>query len=266
MDVFPIYMSHPLTCIHWSSKLFALILKQVEVGVSDTLEKILIIQERDQRIAKIQLQLADIPARREHVEFALRDQKAAVDTATDELKRIQVSIADQDGEVESRKTKILRYRQQQMDVKNNDEYRALNNEIFAEESAVKEMEDSEIRLMEQLETQKVVVAEKTAVLDVDREGIADDISLLDERCANLEEQLKALQDDRAAAAEGVDDEWLSTYERIMGNKKDSAVVAIQGSCCTGCFMNVTPQTIHHARHLDTITSCEFCGRLVYLKG
>lgn len=234
--------------------------------MSTELEKILVIQERDQRIARIQQQLADIPARREQIEFALKDQTEAVELAQSELQRIQLAIKEQEGEIEERKSKILRYRQQQMDVKTNDEYRALNNEIFAEESNVKELEEKEIKLMEDLEAHKTVLAERQAVLDSDREGIADDIKLLEERAANLEEQLKEIESDRAAKAADVDDEWLSAYERIMRNKKDSAVVAIQGSTCTGCFMNVTPQTVHHARHLETRTSCEQCGRLVYLKG
>lgn len=233
--------------------------------MSTDLEKILVIQERDQRIARIQQQLADIPARREQIEFALKDQKAAVEIAESEMQRIQLSIKEDEGEIEDRKSKILRYRQQQMDVKNNDEYRALNNEIFAEETHVKELEDKEIKHMEDLEAHKKVLAERQAVLDSDREGIADDIKLLEERVANLEAQLKEIESDRAAKASDINDEWLFAYERIMKNKKDSAVVAIQGATCTGCFMNVTPQTIHHARHLETITSCEYCGRLVYSK-
>lgn len=234
--------------------------------MSTELEKILVIQERDQRISRIQQQLADIPARREQIESALKDQKAAVELAESELQRIQLAIKEQEGEIEDRKSKILRYRQQQMDVKNNDEYRALNNEIFAEESNVKELEEKEIKLMEDLEAHKTVLAERQAVLDADRESIADDIKLLEDRAGNLEEQLKEIQADREAKAAEVNEDWLSAYNRIMGNKKDAAVVAIQGATCTGCFMNVTPQTIHHARQLETITSCEYCGRLVYLKG
>lgn len=232
--------------------------------MSTSLERILVIQDRDRKINRMRRELEDIPARQAHIEEVLTDQKKALEQAQEELKQIQLRLKENEGEVETRNEKVVKYRNQQMQVKNNDEYRALNNEIFTEESAVKELEEAQMQLMEELEAQKTVVSEREAALEKEKEGIAEDIQQLQERAANVKERLDAMEADRAKQAEDVSDEWLSAYERIMKNKGDSAVVAIQGKTCTGCFMNVTPQTVHHARNLETVTSCEYCGRLVYL--
>lgn len=232
--------------------------------MATTLEKLLVIQDRDRKIARIRKELDDIPARRAQVEFAVKDHKEALEAAEEDCTRIQLKIKEQEGEIEQRKAKIADYRVKQMQVKTNDEYRAMNNQIFNEEKEVKALEENEIKLMEELEVLKAIVAEKQAELDEEMAGIADDLGVLEKRSANLSEQLSVIEEDRSGLVADMDDRWLSAYERIMRNKKDSAVVAIQGKTCTGCYMNVTPQTIHHARNLDTLTSCEYCGRIVYL--
>lgn len=226
------------------------------------LEALLVLQNKDRKISKLQREIRDIPARKAEVESQLENAKARLAAARDDQMKIQSDLKQLEVEVESRREKITKYRQQQMEAKTNEQYRALLHEIAAEEKEISELEDSEIELMEKLDASKKSIEERESELSEEEEGIKDEQEMLLERLSEAEEDLKSLQEDRARLAANVDASLLVKYERIFANKRDFAVVEVENGHCRGCNMKLPPQVVNDAINPNKLVACNYCGRML----
>ena len=232
--------------------------------MSHPLEPIVALQKKDRRMIKLMREIRDIPQRKSDIEAQLAGAAQKLDVARDSRKHTEATLKEQELEVESLKERITKYKNQQMEATTNDQYRAFVKEIGTVEREISELEDKEIVLMENLEQGKVIEAECEAKLNVEKDGIADELGELDARAAELTEQLESMKADRARAAELCDPSIVQKYTRIMNNKRDFAVVMIEpGGHCGGCHMKLPPQVTNDARNPTKIVGCNFCGRIVY---
>lgn len=232
--------------------------------MSHPLEPIVALQKRDRRLIKIMREVRDIPQRKQDIEAQLAGSTQKLEIANTDRKQIEASLKEIELEVETLKETIIKYKNQQMDAKTNEQYRAFVKEIGTAEREISELEEKELVLMETLERVKGYVQDCTERLAAERAGIADELAELDEREAELKEQLQAMKEDRQRCSANIDPELLRKYTRIMNNKRDYAVVFVEaGGHCGGCHMKLPPQVIHDARNPTKIVACNFCGRIVY---
>lgn len=228
-----------------------------------TLEKLLVLQDRDRKLRQLLQETRDIPARKLLIQSRLKANKDAFQQAQDNLKNNVAATKAVELEIESVKDTVKKYRHQQSQIKNNDQYRALEREIREQLGRVRELEEREIVLMEQLEGLKSVAAEREAALKQDEASVEVDIKALDERLANIQSDVDAARKSRDELTVDIDDAWLSRYTRIFNNKGDYAFVPVENGTCGGCHMKVPPQLVQDAKRGDTMVSCSYCGRLLY---
>lgn len=232
--------------------------------MSHPLESIYALQKKDRRLIKLMREIRDIPQRKSDIEAQLAGSAQKLETAINSRMHTEASLKDLEVEVESLKEKVIKYKQQQMEATTNDQYRAFVKEIGAVEREISGLEDKEIALMEDLEKGKAIVAECEEKLGGEKAGISDELGELDDRSAELTEQLELMKADRMRAAEQCDKAVLQKYTRIMNNKRDFAVVMVEpGNHCGGCHMKLPPQVANDARNPTKIVACNFCGRIVY---
>lgn len=229
-----------------------------------TIEKILDLQERDRRLRQLSQELTDIPARKQLVETRLQQHRDAVKQAQDALNHNLSATKQIELDVDSRQARIRKFLDEQTKVKNNDQYRALDQEIRGLRKQIREIEEREIKLMEEAEGLKARVTELKESLEREEKGVGTDTGMLDERLAQIREEQGALQTKRDEMAKDIDEDWLSRYERIFRNKGDYALVPIENnSACGGCHMRLPPQTIQDVKKATGMVSCSYCGRLLY---
>lgn len=229
-----------------------------------TLEKLLVLQDRDRKLRQLLQETRDIPARKLLIESRLKANREAFEAAGENLNKNTASTKALELEIESVKDSIKKYRHQQGAIKNNDQYRALEREIREQMGRVRELEEREIKLMEEAEGLKVAVAEREQALKIDEDSVQVDIKALDERMKNIEAEVEEARKNREGMTEGIDEAWLSRYTRIFNNKGDYALVPVeQTGTCGGCHMKVPPQLVQDAKRGDKMVSCSYCGRLLY---
>jgi predicted nucleic acid-binding Zn-ribbon protein len=226
------------------------------------LEALLVLQEKDRKISKLKREIRDIPSRKADVETQLDHAKAKLAEAREAQMKVESDLKQLEIEVESHREKIVRYKQQQMDAKTNDQYRALLHEVAAEEKGISELEDREIELMEQLEGSKKSIEERTADMKEEEEGIREEQEMLVERLAEVEEDLEAMIVGRERTVSNVDASLVGKYERLFANKGDFAVVRVENSHCKGCNMRLPPQVVNDALNPDKLVICNYCGRML----
>lgn len=231
-----------------------------------TLEKLLVLQDRDRKLRQLLQETRDIPARKLLIESRLRANREAFEAAEENVKKNTASTKALELEIESVKDTVKKYRHQQGQIKNNDQYRALEREIREQMGRIRELEEREIKLMEEAESLKVTVAERQQALKIDEDSVQVDIKALDERMQNIEAEVEEARKNREGMTEGIDESWLSRYTRIFNNKGDYALVPVDNGTCGGCHMKVPPQLVQDAKRGDKMVSCTYCGRLLYWAG
>ena len=236
---------------------------QERTSVSSLIDKLLTLQKKDQHLSRLLREAYEIPQRKKAIEARLNAQRASLQQANDAYKQKTASLNNLEVETEASKAKIRKYRDQQFQIKSNDEYKKLEYEIKCEEQKISETEDREIGLMEDVEEAKKHMMEIERGRAVDEARVKQDQAEFDVRASELEEQVKAEREERLAMLKGIPDDVLSRYERIFKHVKDSAIVPVENGSCGGCHMNLPPQIVNNAKKMDELAYCSYCGRIVY---
>lgn len=228
----------------------------------NTVDTLLELQKRDCAIRDIKQELRDIPTRQKDEEARLDDHKAALAEAEGVLKIKQAAIKNLELEIETSRTKISKFRQQQLDLKTNKEFKTMDDEIKLVMDGVSDIEDRQLILMEELEVATRGLEEKRKALAEENAAVESDKRVHGERAATLERELKALGEARAEAAKDVDEKWLARYDLLI-ERKDRAFVPVDNGICGGCHMKLPPAVIHAANAHNAMVFCDHCGRLLY---
>ncbi len=174
-------------------------------------EKLLTLQERDQRIRAFQNELHAIPEERRLKEKQIADSAARLEAAKTRMKQIEVERKKLEGDAQVKRDAIARYKQQQMQTRKNEEFAALNHEIEAAEKVIVSIEDREIELMEEAESLRPAVAEAERAHTEERAKLEAQIAELGKKAGNIQARLTELQSGREALTDGLDEDLLDQY-------------------------------------------------------
>jgi uncharacterized protein len=229
----------------------------------ESIEKLLKLQDRDQRLRAFQTELANIPVERQAREKQIADSAARLEKARTRAKEIEVEKRSLEVEAQAKRDGIVRYKQQQLQTRKNEEFTALNHEIASAEKIVSGIEDKELELMDEAEKLKPALAEAEKTHQEEKAKIEHILKTLEEKKGNIEARIAELKEERQEATAGIDEDVLDRYQRIFKNKGGTAVVALEHEVCTGCHMKVTTQTAVEVKSQREIVHCPQCGRILY---
>jgi len=229
----------------------------------EAIEKLLILQDRDQHILRVKGELARIDPERQSLTQLAAAAQAGLDAVKLKLKQIESERKKLELDAEAKQQQIIRYSNQQLQTKKNEEYRALAHEIEMCKEVIRKLEDQQIELMEQTEA-----AQKQAVIAA--QAATEAKKVLDGRMAdlngreqNLRRELAELEVNRQKFLLNVEDGARSRYERLLKNKGATAVVGIEHGVCGGCHMQLPMQVVVSCRAQQEIVTCANCGRILY---
>lgn len=226
------------------------------------IDNLLILQERDCAIKSIIRELKDIPARQKDEELRLKEHQEYVEQAEQALKSKQAAIKDVELEIEASRQKIIKFRQQQLDIKTNKEFKAIEDEVASVGAFIAQLEEKQLVIMEDLEAASADLNGKKKALSEEENSVQSDKQVLGERAARLQSELKQLEEVRAIAAKEIDSGWLERYNQLV-ERKDKALVPVENSVCSGCHMTLPPAVVHEAGKRSVMVFCDHCGRLLY---
>ncbi len=229
------------------------------------IEKLLTLQNRDQRIRTLKIELAAIPE-----ETALKQKQIAssaerLEAAKTRLRSIEVEKKTLELEAESKRAAIARYRTQQFETRKNEEFAAIGHEIANAERIIRTTEDRELELMEETESLQPAVAEAERAHTEERAKLEAQITDLAQKKGNVEASIAELTSSRQPLTEGIDEDELDQYERIFKSKNGSAIVELENGVCTGCHVKVTTQTALEVKAAKHVVHCPNCSRILYLQ-
>ncbi|MEZ5275281.1 MAG: C4-type zinc ribbon domain-containing protein [Opitutaceae bacterium] len=231
--------------------------------VPQWLEKLLILQDRDAHRALLEKQLDAVPREREAAERKIAGHRAAIEAAQHRVRELELERSRLEQEIASVEEQVRKYRNQQIQVKKNEEYQALTHEIAATEARISELEGAEIQVLYDLDTVRaksaeVVATEKTEIAFQEKQ-----IARMAEREVQLKVELESARAAVEAARSEVPLKSISVYDRLASSLALPVIVPLEGQKCTGCHLRVSAGVDAEVRGGGELTACDNCTRILY---
>ena len=227
------------------------------------IEKLLILQDCDQRISSVKIELSEIGPERE----VLRAKAAEARQRCADLKRRiqQMEARRKELEIEEEKQRELvqKYSFQQFQTKKNEEYQALGREIERCKQRIDQLQEDQILLLEEIDQRQAELAQLTQEADRVEQEVRAQIQDLEQREQVLLRELEELGKRREELAVQVPASLLARYERIRKARGDRVVVGVEHRVCGGCHMSLPPQVIIAVKADKELVACPNCGRILY---
>ena len=235
----------------------------MENSIVKKLENLLKLQEIDSKIFEIKKVRGALPEEVEDLEDELIGYNTRLDKFKEEIENNNKDIEDLKLKVSEAKKLIKKYKDQQMNVRNNREYDAISKEIelqeldsklFVKKSGENELKIEQIK--EDVKETKKVIKEKTQTLKAKK----SDLDVLSDESKGEEKKLETLKN---KASKKIESSLLLSYEKLVERQRNGlAVVKVSRSACGGCFNIVPPQRQAEIKEKRKIILCEYCGRIL----
>ena len=232
--------------------------------VTDKIQDLLILQDRDATVHQLKVEIERLPKEVEKLEQKIAEEKASADDAKNAVQELERKRKELELEAESAEEQIGKYKTQQLQVKKNEEYRALTHQIEELESKISDLETDELEIMEQtdaaLETLKEVEADVTKRVKYQEELIGECQAKLTNLKGRLGEAESAYSDQTAK----MDPADVQLFEVLKTQIKRSPYIAeMSGQNCGGCHMRVSNDVSKQAK-IGEMVRCDQCSRVVYV--
>jgi uncharacterized protein len=226
------------------------------------IENLLQLQEADREIRRLNEEIAALPKRVGAIEAKLADTKAQLDKAKAAIKADEAARRKYETAIQDLQGKISKYRDQTLEVKTNEQYRALLHEIQFAEQAIRENEDKILELMVSSESREKEVKAAEADLKTETAEIDKEKADARQRTAEDAKQLAEWKTKRDKLISGISPDLLRHYERVS-KFRGSGIAEVRDQKCMGCQVMLRPQTYNEVRAGDHIVYCDSCQRVLY---
>ena len=204
----------------------------------EDIEKLLVLQERDRSIAHAEQEIAGLEHERVEVNSRSADAETAHEAAQQKAKELEARKNGLEVEVEAEQEKIRTYARQQMDTKDNEQYKALGRQQETCKETISDLETTEIEVLEEIDSHAEVSQAAKTELDEANAAKAKALGEIDERETNLKTKLEGLAVQRTESAGKVEASVLKQYDRLRARKGTNIVVGIEHGACGGCHMKL----------------------------
>ncbi len=232
------------------------------MSVTEMIDTLRRLQTVDEGIKAIEDELDLLPRNLD----AAREDRAAVEerlkAADAVLDAVHKRRRELEQEIQAAEANVVRYENQKIKVKTNEEYQALNLQIAHEKEKKSGLEDQVLETFDEEEGAADRKKKMKAELAQVTEAVAAKEKDLTARSEEDRTRLAELRRQREELVPSVRPQLLSRYEAVRARKGGTAVVSIIRGACGGCFTQQPPQKVNEVRKEDALHTCEFCGRFL----
>lgn len=140
----------------------------------------------------------------------------------------------------------------------------MQQELVSLSRRIAELEDTELEVMEQLESAQAEhtrLSGRLAELDA---RIAELVASRDATAGDATKQVDALIAERKVTATGVPADLLALYEKVRTQKGGVGAAVLRARRCSGCSLELTASDLGSIAKtpLDEVVRCEECDRIL----
>jgi len=226
------------------------------------IENLLKLQDADKEIRRLQDEVAELPKRVAAIEQKLAGTKAQLEKAQTAVKADEASRRKFDANITELRGKISKYRDQSLDVKTNEQYKALLHEIQFAEKEIAANEDKILELMVNADARDKEVKAAQAELKEETAEIEREKEQARQRTAEDEKLLTEWRGKRDQLRSLIREDLLRHYQRVS-KFRGSGIAEVRDQKCMACRVMLRPQTYNEVRSGQQAIVCDSCQRILY---
>jgi predicted nucleic acid-binding Zn-ribbon protein len=226
------------------------------------LKSLLDLQNADREILRLQEEIASLPRKVAVIEEKLAGTKAVLEKAKTSVKADDAAKRKYESTISDLRQKISKYRDQMLDVKTNEQYKALQHELNFAEQEIGGNEDKILELMINAEARDKEVKSAEVELKAETAEIEREKSEAREKTAEDQKLLSEWQGKRDALRANVTPDLLRHYDRVAKFRK-TGLSEVRDHKCMACQVMLRPQTYNEVRSGDRVVICDSCQRILY---
>ncbi len=220
------------------------------------------LQALDRKIASLENEIATLPKHIAVIERKLESHTRRLEADRAALSANQKDRKNLEGEIQIHQQKISKLRDQTLQAKTNEQYRAFQNEISYAEGEIRKAEDKILDLMEKSESLEKNVKAAEVELKKQQHHVETEKQHARERTATDQKELADTRAERKSLVDQLDSKFYTEYERIRKKTKNTPIADATDGRCDGCNMSIRPQFFQDLRRGDKVMFCESCGRIL----
>ena len=221
------------------------------------------LQEIDSRAAELTREIASLPAHIAEIEKKLIAHEKKLDADRAALSANQKERKKCEADIQGQEQKISKLKDQMLQAKTNEQYRAFQNEIEFCQKEIRKFEDRILELMGESEPLDKNVKAAEAALKSEKAQVEKEKQQARERTAADQKQLDELKKERAGHVAEMTPATYQRYERVRKGRRGIAVAEAVDGRCTACNMTMRLQFYQDLKKGDQVMACESCQRILY---
>jgi len=227
------------------------------------LKVVLDIQEYDMKMIRLMRLKKERVKELEHINALRRELHKQQKDKEVEITELNRTVAAQEAKISEIKDKLKKLESRQSAVKKVDEFNAITQEMT---QAERERIATELIASDLIDKRNLEEEILTKIKESLQQSEASSIALeneIKESIRLINQEGLTLQASRDLLAKTADPEIMRVYQRLLNNKKDRVVVAIENRTCSGCHIALTAQHENVVRKGERLIFCEHCSRIHY---
>lgn len=232
-------------------------------NVAKQLKALQSLQTIDSKLDEIKRLRGDLPEELRDLEDEIAGLETRIQKTDDEIANFDDEITGRKNTIKDCEKLIEKYKEQQMNVRNNREYDAITKEIELQELEIQVSEKKIKEAYEVIEQKKEGKNETQGMLDNRNADLDNKKKELDVIISESQDEEEKLMKDRNKSVNQVEERLLKYYEKLRANVKNGmAVVTVRNGAVEGSFIQIPPQKIAEIKEKKRIVLDEHSGRIL----
>jgi uncharacterized protein len=227
------------------------------------LQLVIRIQEIDGRLADLSREITALPKHIAEIEKKLVSHERKLEADRAALSANQKERKNCESDVQTQEQKISKLKDQMLQAKTNDQYRAFQNEIEFCQKEIRKLEDRILELMGESEPLDKNVKAAESALKSEKAQVEAEKQEARNRTAADEADSRQLLGERAKIAAQVSTATMQQYERSRKSGRGVGIAEAIDGRCSACHMALRPQFSQELKRGDKVMICESCHRILY---
>jgi predicted nucleic acid-binding Zn-ribbon protein len=227
------------------------------------LEKLIQLQEVELQIKTYTDRIELLPKHLAELEQKLNTTTQSLSSGQERLSKLTLEKRKLESVIQDIEQKNSRYREQLLDVKTNEQYKALLHEIEFNREQIRKTEDDVLTKMEEEERLRKEIQQLEQQLRSEKETVDAQKKVAEAEVGRDRQLLEELRAQRQSLIQNVTPRLFETYTRIASFRKGVAIARARGDSCEACHVRIRPHVLSQIMSGETILTCDSCNRILY---
>jgi uncharacterized protein len=221
------------------------------------------LQEIDYRLAELSHEIASLPVHIAEIEKKLVSHQRKLEADKAALTANQKERKNCESDIQTQEQKISKFKDQMLQAKTNEQYRAFQNEIDFCQKEIRKAEDRILELMGESEPLEKNVKAAEIALKAEKAQVEAEKTEARERTAVDQKASAELQGERAGVVKEMSPTVYRRYELSRKSRRGIGIAEVVDGRCSVCHMGLRPQFFQDLRKGNEVMVCESCQRILY---